>query len=268
MRAVFASFVLFVLTISAAHAQEAAAPPAPAAPDAVVPAPPPAVVDPLQEARDFVEVAPNTKENLKKGIALYEAKLTDASLPAKVRADGWADAARAWLRVGDLESNNAAKLEAYGKGRAAAQKGLAIDAKHTEALFWDNANLATTGRTNGVMNSLFMLGDLRKGLNKILEIDPRHSYARKTLGEIDHAVPGIAGGSDDRAEKAYLDVLKYDPNFTPAMVNLAILYKDNGKEDEAKKWAQKVVATSRSSVPNDWKKFDKKEAQKLLKELE
>ena len=33
------------------------------------------------------------------------------------------------------------------------------------------------------MNSLFMLGDLRKGLNRIIELEPRHSYARKTLGD-------------------------------------------------------------------------------------
>ena len=255
MRALFASsfFALAITTAATAvNAQD-------------VPA---AAVDSLQEARDLIEIAPNTKENLKKGIALYEAKLSDATLSVKVRADGWADAARAWLRYGDLETGNAAKVAAYGKGRAAAQKGIALDARHVEALFWDNANLATTGRTNGVMNSLFMLGDLRKGLDKILKIDPRHAYAKKTLAEIDHAVPGIAGGSDDRAEKAYLEVLKNDPFFTPAMVNLAQFYKDKGKDDEAKKWAQKALATTRSSVPNDWKKFDKKGAQQILKELE
>jgi hypothetical protein len=228
----------------------------------------PAVVDPLQEARDLIEVAPNTKENLKKGIALYESWLTDKALPAKVRADGWADAARAWLRLGDLESKNAAKIDAYTKGRAAARQGLAIDPNHTEALFWDNANLATTGRTNGVMNSLFMLGDLRKGLHRILEINPRHSFARHTLGEIDHAVPGIAGGSDERAEKQYLEVLKHDPAFTPTMVNLARFYKDKGNDEAAKKWARACLATTRSSVPGEWKKFNKKDAQQLLLELE
>ena len=46
-----------------------------------------ASVDPVQEARDLIEVAPNTKENLKKGIAIYESKITDAALPAKVRAN-------------------------------------------------------------------------------------------------------------------------------------------------------------------------------------
>lgn len=263
--------VTFQLAAAAATAQGApqgtpagsAPPAAPAGSTAPAPA-----VDPLQEARDLVEVAPNTKENLKKAIALYEEKLKDASLPARVRADGWADASRAWLRLGDLESSNQARIDAYTQGRAAAAKGIALDPNHADAIFWDTANLATIGRTKGVMNSLFMLPDLRKGLNRVLKIDPNHKLARQTLGEIDHAVPGLAGGSDERAEKAYLDVLARDPYFTPSMILLARLYKDQGKDDEAKQWAEKVLQTPRSSVPHDWKKFDKRDAQKILKDLE
>lgn len=223
--------------------------------------------DPLQEARELVEVAPNTKENLKKAIAQYERHLDNPSLPARARADGWADTARAWQRLGDLETGEASKIDAYTRGRAAAKKGIAADSKHANALFWDMANLATTGRAKGVMNSLFMLPELRKGLARVLELNPNHLYARDTLGEIDHAVPGLAGGSDDRAEKAYLENLRRDPTFTPAMVLLARLYRDNDKEDAAKRWAQKVLST-KSSVPNDWAKFDKRDAQAILKELE
>jgi tetratricopeptide (TPR) repeat protein len=268
MRQLALGFALALVTATApALAQDAAAPPAPPAEGAPVDAPA-APVDPLKEPRDLVEVAANTKDNLKKAIALYEAKLGDASLPAKARADGYADLSRAYLRLGDLETAKKVKIDAYEKGRAAAQKGIALDARHADAMFWDMANLAVIGRTNGVMNSLFMLGDLRKGLGKVLAIDPRHSYAKQTLAEIDHAVPGIAGGSDERAEKAYLEIMQRDPYFTPTMVNLAEFYRDKDKEDEAKKWAKKVLETPRSSVPNDWRKFDKKEAQAVLKELE
>lgn len=263
MRALVVSFAL-ALSIFALPtlAQEAApaAPPADAAP--------PAVVDPLQEARDLVEAQANTKENLKKAIGIYEAKLGDASLSVKARADGWADVSRAYLRLGDLETASAAKLANYEKGQAAGKKGQAVDPKHTDTQFWALANMACVGRTNGVMNSLFMLGDLKKGLNALLAINPRHSYARQTLAEIDHSVPGIAGGSDSRAEETYLSILKSDPRFTPTMVNLAEFYKDKGEKDKAKEWAQKAVAASNSSVPNDWRKFDKRDAQKVLKELE
>jgi tetratricopeptide (TPR) repeat protein len=253
-----ASLIAFASLASvSAFAQDATPPPAEA----------PAAVDPLAEPRDLVEVAPNTKDNLTKAIKLYEERLNDPAVDAKKKADGWADVTRAYMRLGDLQSGKDAKIAEYTKGREAAKKALAINPNHADAIFWDMACLASTGRERGVMNSLFMLPDLRKGLGRVLEIDRNHSYAKQTLGEIDHSVPGIAGGSDERAEKAYLDVMARDPYFTPTMVNLAKFYRDKGKKDEAKKWAQKVLDTPKSSVTNDWKKFDKKEAKKVLDEL-
>jgi hypothetical protein len=118
------------------------------------------------------------------------------------------------------------------------------------------------------MNSLFMIGDLRRGLNRALALDPNYHFARNTLGEIDHAVPGIAGGSDERAEGAYLEVLRRNPHFTASMVRLAQLKRDNGDDDEARTWAQKVLDEKSPAKPNDWRKFDVIDAQAVLKSLE
>lgn len=255
------------LSGSALRAQEPPAPAPAAAPPAAAPPAAAPAADPLAEARELVESAANTKANLKRAIALYEERLPDASLPAAVRANGWADLSRAWLRLGDLESPESEKLRCYTAGREAAKKGMAVDAKHVESLFWDMANLATTGRTRGVMNSLFMLPELRGGLKRALQLDPHHQLAKQTLAEIDHAVPGIAGGSDERAEAAYREILQRDPRFTSTMVNLAKLYRDQGKKDEARQWARKLVAMTNPSNPNDFKKFDKGEGEKLLAEL-
>lgn len=252
---------LVVAMASPALAEEA--PPATAPAAAAAPAP----TDPLAEPRDLVENAANTKENLQRAIALYEERLKDTSLPATARANGWADASRAWLRLGDLQSTDAEKLRCYTAGRDAAKKGLAVNANHVESLFWDMANLAVVGRTRGVMNSLFMLPELRRGLNRALELDRNHALAKQTLAEIDHAVPGIAGGSDERAEKAYLEILQRDPRLTSTMVNLAKLYRDQGKKDAARQWAQKAVDTTNPSNPNDWKKFDRRDAKQVLQEL-
>ncbi|MDP2340857.1 MAG: hypothetical protein Q8O67_07870 [Deltaproteobacteria bacterium] len=250
-------------------------PPSPATPVApVADAPPanappaePVKVDPLAEPRDLIEVAANTVANLKKAVELYEVALKDETLDKKVRAEGWADVARAYLRWGDLLKGDAEKIATYEKGVAAGKKGEAIDAKSASSIFWGNANQACVGRTRGVMNSLFMLGDLKKGMNRVLELNPNYHLARNTLGEIDHSVPGIAGGSDDRAEKAYLEVLRRDPHFTPTMVLLAKLKRDRGDDDEAKVWAQKAVDEKAANPRNDWKKFDLKEAKALLQEL-
>jgi hypothetical protein len=239
-----------------------------AAADVAPAPPPPAAADPLAEPRALVETAANTAANLKRAIELYEQALGDASLPARVRSNGWADVSRAYLRWGDLERASATKLALYEKGEAAGQKAEQIDPTNAAAVFWGTANMACVGRTRGVMNSLFMLGDLRKGLNRTLALDANFHFARNTLGEIDHAVPGLAGGSDDRAEQAYTEVLRRNPHFTVTMILMARLKRDQGEKDEARRWAQKVLDEKAPAMPNDWRKLDVPDARALLAALE
>jgi tetratricopeptide (TPR) repeat protein len=238
---------------------------APAAPTTAAPTP---TVDTLAEPHRIIEAEANTPANLKRAIALYEAALADTTLPARVRSDGWADVGRAYMRLGDLESASAAKLALYEQGQAAGKKGEDVDAKNPAAIFWGTANMACVGRTKGVMNSLFMIGDLKKNLNRALALDPNYHFARNTLGEIDHAVPGLAGGSDSRAEASYLEVLRRNPHLTASMVRLAQMKRDNGDDAEARQWAQKVLDEKSPALPHDWRKFDVVDARAVLKSLE
>lgn len=263
------SLVAAALAVTAPDARaDGAAPQATTTPTTTTAAAATPAVDPLAEPRRIVEVEANTPANLKRAIALYEAALADATLPARTRSDGWSDVSRAYMRLGDLESNSAAKLALYEKGQAAGKKGEDIDGKNPAAIFWGTANMACVGRTKGVMNSLFMIGDLKKNLNRTLALDANFHFARNTLGEIDHAVPGLAGGSDARAEAGYLEVLRRNPHFTASMVRLAQLKRDNGDDDEARQWAQKVLDEKSPALPNDWRKFDVVDARAVLKSLE
>ena len=263
-RVVFVACAVAVAGTLSSAAMADVAPPPPA-----VTSPAPVVVDVVKEAAALVETGPNTIATLKKAIEMYEGALSDPSRPATERANGWADLSRASLRLGDLLKGDKEKLAAYDKGQAAGKKAVEVaGGKHVDGLFWATANLATIGRTRGVMNSLFMLGDLRKGMNAVLAQNPNHHLARNTLGEIDHAVPGFAGGSDERAEQGYRDVLKRDPHFTATMVLLAKLKNDQGEKDEARRWAEKVVAETTPAMRNDWRKFDVPDAKKLLADLQ
>jgi hypothetical protein len=262
------SLTLVAVFATIARAEDAA--PTTTAAPAPAPAPTPSTapaVEPLAEPRRIVEVEPNTPANLKRAIALYEAALADASLAARVRSDGWADVSRAYMRLGDLETNSSAKLSLYEQGQAAGQKAEDVDARNPAAIFWGTANMACVGRTKGVMNSLFMIGDLKKNLNRALALDANYHFARNTLGEIDHAVPGLAGGSDARAEADYLEVLRRNPHFTASMVRLAQMKRDNGDDAEARQWAQKVLDEKAPALPNDWRKFDVVDARAVLKSL-
>jgi len=267
MKRAFACLALAAVVSKPAMAESA--PPPPATPEEKPAEKPVEAKDPFKEAFDLIEAGPNNATTLKKAVDLYEGSLTDASRPAADRANGYADLARGYMRLGDVSKGDKEKIALYEKGQAAGKKAVEVaGGKHADGLFWATANMATIGRTRGVMNSLFMIGDLRKGMNEVLATNPNYHFARNTLGEIDHAVPGFAGGSDDRAEKAYLEVLRRDPHFTATMVLMARLKKDQGKKDEAKQWAEKVIAEKAATMRNDWRKFDVPDAKKLLAELQ
>lgn len=256
--------VLALLTVSSSALADIAAPPQ--QPSAEAPAA--AAPDALQAAAGLVESGPNTVATLKQAIALYEGALGDTSRPVTDRAKGWADLSRAYLRLGDLYKAEKEKIATYEKGKVAGEKAVEVaGGRFAAGRFWATANQAVIGRTRGVMNSLFMLGDLRKGLNEVLATDANFHLARNTLGEIDHAVPAIAGGSDDRAEKAYLEVLRRDPHFTATMVLLARLKRDQGNTEEARQWADRVVKETSPSNLHDHRKFDVPDAKAVLAEL-
>ena len=266
----------FAITALALSSSAAAAPPpapapaatAPAVAEALAPVVETAPIDPFAEPRNLVEFQANNIANLKKAIELYEAALKDESSAKRVRAEACSDVARAYLRWGDLLKNDEEKIALYEKGMAAGKRGEAIDPQSEAAAFWGTANQACVGRTRGPMNSLFMVGDLKKGMNRALSINPNYHWARNTLGEIDHSVPGFVGGSDDRAEKAYLETLRRDSHFTAAMVLLAKLKRDNGDKEAAIAWAQKVINEKAPTHRNDWKKFDLNDARAVLQELQ
>lgn len=265
-----AALVLLLSPLLAAAGDDATAVIPPAPPERAPAADP--LAHPLTQAAQIVEAGPNTTANLEEAIALYEEALrtppTGERADRQRRAKAYTDIARARLRLGDLAQKPADKIAHYEKGRAAAAAAQKHDPDHADAYFWDAANMATIGRTRGIMNSLFMVDDLKAKLEKSLALDPNHHYARETMASIYHAVPGILGGDDDKAEELYREVLRRDPHFTPTKVTFAQFLLERGEHDEARRLLREVAHGKRSSVPNDWKKFNRPEALKLLSRLE
>lgn len=215
-----------------------------------------------------VEERTNTVAHMTEGAATCE-KAALAAGASKDAGKSWVNVARARLRLGDATTGDAA-IAQYELGRKAAQAALALDPNDDDALFWDMAHMACIGRTKGIVNSLFMLPDLKAGLERVLELNPNHHYARDTLAKVYHQVPGVMGGSDEKAEALLLEVLRRDPKFTSTMVTLAQFYIDEGRYDEARKWLTKVLEmeSSESSVPNDHRRFNVPDAKRELARIE
>jgi len=264
------TFLYLVPAQTPAPANQNPPAPAEAAPGDQTPASPaPSAEQDAKQAFDLVEYKANSRANLKRAIELYEKALAskDGLKPA-AQVMALNDLARAHLRYADKLSKKSTRIAEYAKGQTRAQQAQKIDPHNADAMFWEAANGACIGREKGVMNSLWGVSALKKKLQAALKKDPNHHYARETLANVYHELPGLAGGDDAKSEALFKEILRRDPNFTPAKVSYARFLIDEGREDEAKKILIEVRDTKRSSVPADWRKFNKKAATDLLAKLE
>src|SRR5207253_5620835 len=120
------------------------------------------------------------------------------------------------------------------------------------------------GQTRGVLQSLFVLGDVKTSFERVIAIEPDNFDALLSLALIDANVPGFAGGSLERAETTMRKVVARAPKFTRARLDLAETLWSAGKKDEARALAQGVVDETAPLYAGEYRKFDKKRAQTLL----
>jgi hypothetical protein len=101
--------------------------------------------------------------------------------------------------------------------------------------FWAAINMALYGQTVGVFKMFFSLGDIRDHLKESVRIDPTYANAGayRLLGLIEQKLPGILGGSDDRARDYFEKAISTSPGEPLNYLFLSNLYKD-AFDDQAK----------------------------------
>jgi hypothetical protein len=149
-----------------------------------------------------------------------------------------------------------------------------------EALYFRGTNLGQWGNANGVMESLGRWPELRSTMEVIVNLGVfgAHEYgAYRVLGRGYFKVPGLFGGSNKQAEKYLSAAVKF--TLAPGQVfsmngynNLYIaeLYKDIGKEKEAKEILEAFVAADAKALnPPSYVEFleAQKEAQVMLNDM-
>lgn len=149
-----------------------------------------------------------------------------------------------------------------------------------EALYYRGINLGQWGNANGVMESLGRWPELRSTMEVIVNLGvfAAHEYgAYRVLGRGYFKVPGLFGGSNKQAEKYLSAAVKF--TLAPGQafsVNgynnlyIAELYKDIGKEKEAKEILEAFVAAdAKALAPPSYVEFieTQKEARVMLNDM-
>jgi tetratricopeptide (TPR) repeat protein len=159
------------------------------------------------------------------------------------------------------------KLAAYEQGRQAARRAAEAAPGNAHAHFWYATNAGRWGQTKGVVRSLFLLPEVKKGMETALELDPRFPPAYALAGTVYYEVPGLFGGDLEKSEALFRRGLEVDPHFTGLRVGLARTLIKRGRIPEARRELQAVVDEKAPGNVADWTLKDAPEARTLLASL-
>lgn len=171
---------------------------------------------------------------------------------------------RSHLSLGDALPEDH-RLEIYEEGREYVERAIEIDPDSPDAHFWYASLLGRIGQTRGVMQSLFMVKPMEEALEKVLELDPDYASAYYVLSMLYMEAPGwpLSIGNKSTSLEYALRSVEMDPDDYDFLYNLAVVYLDNNKEDEAKKTLEDLLAMP--EVEEDERK--REEVEELLSSL-
>jgi len=171
--------------------------------------------------------------------------------------------------AGDIRATTAEdKLAAYEQGRQAARRAAELAPRSARAHFWYATNAGRWGQTKGVLRSLFLLPEVKRGMETALELDPRFPPAYVLAGTVYYEVPGLFGGDLEKSEALFRRGLEVDPRFTGLHLGLARTLIKRGRIAEARRELEAVLGEKAPANRADWTLKDAPQARALLASLE
>jgi tetratricopeptide (TPR) repeat protein len=160
---------------------------------------------------------------------------------------------RAWLTYGYVKAHTKKDLiRAFENGVSAAKKAKELEPDNPDAHFFYVANLASLGDTKGLFNSLFMLPEVRRELETILDLDPNHAKGLAMTGALYMYLPTILGGDLHISEVYLKRSLSVNPHLSSAQLYLALDLKKQKKYEEALEVLRDLLNDKEPSFYPDW----------------
>lgn len=171
--------------------------------------PPPTSVIYVEADQAFRERA--SESSARKALDLY--RELHAAHPEDPES-GWKHAMACYFVGLRLTPADTDKERIFKEGREAGLASLKRSRDCAPCHFWTAINMALYGQTVGVLKMLFTLGDIQNHLRESARMDPGYVYggAYRLLGTIEEKLPGILGGSSDRARDFYEKAIAQSPD--------------------------------------------------------
>ncbi len=170
--------------------------------------------------------------------ALWEVRL--AREPNDFEA-AWKLARACYWLGGHVPANT--QRSQFERGIDAASRAVMLNAGRPEGHFWMAANMGALAEASGLLPGLKYRGTIKEKLETVLKIDPafQQGSADRALGRWYLKVPGLFGGSNQKAVDHLQRSLTYYPDSTASLYFLAETLIEMNRRTEARAALQKVL---------------------------
>ena len=174
--------------------------------------------------------------------------------------------ARAWFLYGEERAKTEeTKIAAYERARDVARRATELAPQNPDAHLWYAITLGTWSQAKGLLRSALALRGLRAEVDTVLRLDPNNVDAHIMAGSIARELPIVLGGDPKQAEEHFKTARRLDPRLTGARIELAQLYINMGRYQEARLELQGVLD---ERAPTDRARWTLKEVPRARQMLE
>ena len=166
-----------------------------------------------------------------------------------------AELARGGLRAcedGRRLQDRDTRLAYFERGRALAQRAVALDERSADAHFALFCNMGEIMRIDGEsLSALVGLHRLMSELDRTLELDPNHTDALAAKGQLLIRLPRWVGGDAQRGEQMLRQVIQQDPEAFSSRLMLAKTCDARGEREEALAFARRAMQIAQAQKRAD-----------------
>ena len=167
---------------------------------------------------------------------------------------------------GDRRNDQSAKMAILKEGLTAADKAVAINPEAVEGYLLRGSLRALTMAAN---KNVLLIPSVKEDLTRAISIDPGYDggAAYRVLGRMYYILPGLVGGSNDKAIELLQSAVQLGPRHYINHIFLAEAYMKDGRVSEARDLLKKSLAGS--PIPDqepefaDWQTMAKRVLKKL-----
>ncbi|MGB9720052.1 MAG: tetratricopeptide repeat protein [bacterium] len=217
----------------------------------------------IQEAIDLYESRHLNKDNLMKSYEILLDIVKDE--PDNLRANY--ELSRINYLMGDNAEKKDEKLNFYTRGMEYGKRAMALDKDCAQAHFWYMVNLGRSGQTKGVLNSLSLVPEIKKEIDIVLKLDPKHTGAMDACAMLYYELPKLMGGNLNKSIEYLNQAIAIDSNYTILYVDMAKVYIKKREYEKARWYLNKVLEINNPTYVADYILDDQPEALKLLEQI-